>query len=421
MVIFMKKRVISTLAGVLAAATLSSCASTVPSALVKAVSPPKINQNDADERNRFRSENVVDDSFYEALNEFTAKTAEKLLQDSGNLNYSPLSLFFALSMAAEGAEGETAAELQRLLYGSEGARTDDLNHLLNLLLGNPSECTELAIADSIWSSTDIKMPYAERMAEKLYSEVFVIDAFNEKTAKSMSDWVSEKTKGTLKPEFSFDEASSFPTVMSLINTIYFKSEWVDRFQKSKNTKAVFHAPTGDVEADFMNRGSMGSFSRGDGWLRASLSLKGGSVTFVLPTGDKDIRELLADSGLRVLLEGGESTYGDIIWSVPKFSFSSDLNFKSALKDLGCKSLFTENADFSNMSDTSPLLVSDVLGGTQISLDEKGVCASAYTAITYAGAAMPQDKAEMILNRPFLYQISYKNVTLFTGIVENPGV
>lgn len=415
----MKKRIISTLAGVLAAATLSSCASTVPAALVKAVNPPKINQNDAEERNKFRSENTVDDSFYEALNNFTAKTAEQLLQNSGNLNYSPLSLFFALSMAAEGADGETAAELQRLLYGSEGARTDDLNHLLNLLLCNPSERTELIIADSIWSSTDIKMPYAEQMAEKLYSEVFLTDSFDDKTAKSMSDWVSQKTKGTLKPEFSFDNESSFPTIMSIINTIYFKSEWIDRFEKSKNTKETFHAPDGDVEADFMNRGTMGSFSRGDGWLRASLSLKGGSVTFVLPTGDKDIRELLADSGLRELLEGGESTYGDIIWSVPKFSFKTNLDFKSTLKSLGCESLFSENADFSKMSDASPLFVSDVIGGSQISLDEKGVCASAYTAILYAGAAMPQDKAEMLLTRPFLYQISYKNTTLFTGIVEDP--
>ena len=59
--------------------------------------------------------------------------------------------------------------------------------------------------------------------------------------------------------------------------------------------------------------------------------------------------------------------------------------------------------------------------TCIGIDENGVEASAFTKIDYAGAAMPEGRAEMILNRPFLYGIaSSEGSLLFAGIFETPA-
>ena len=55
----------------------------------------------------------------------------------------------------------------------------------------------------------------------------------------------------------------------------------------------------------------------------------------------------------------------------------------------------------------------------IGIDENGVEAAAFTEILWAGAALPQGRAEMILNRPFLYAVKNKGQILFVGICQDP--
>lgn len=66
-------------------------------------------------------------------------------------------------------------------------------------------------------------------------------------------------------------------------------------------------------------------------------------------------------------------------------------------------------------------ISNIKQESYIAIDEKGVEAAAFTEIDYCGAAaITEDKAEMILNRPFIYGIQDSNgVLLFVGICENP--
>ena len=91
--------------------------------------------------------------------------------------------------------------------------------------------------------------------------------------------------------------------------------------------------------------------------------------------------------------------------------------------MGMKRMFdSEAADFSAMS-SSPLFVNQVLQETHVGVDEEGVEGAAYTMIALAGAGMPDDtqKAQMILDRPFLFGIrDYRNdVWLFLGVCRNP--
>ena len=65
-------------------------------------------------------------------------------------------------------------------------------------------------------------------------------------------------------------------------------------------------------------------------------------------------------------------------------------------------------------------ISGINQETHIAIDENGVEASAFTQIDYAGAAMPEGRAEMILNRPFIYAVTTSNgMILFVGICNNP--
>ena len=46
-------------------------------------------------------------------------------------------------------------------------------------------------------------------------------------------------------------------------------------------------------------------------------------------------------------------------------------------------------------------------------------ASAFTQIDYCGAGMPQDNAELILDRPFIYIIK-GSTPLFMGVINDPS-
>lgn len=90
-----------------------------------------------------------------------------------------------------------------------------------------------------------------------------------------------------------------------------------------------------------------------------------------------------------------------------------------LKNLGISSAFTPDADFTGITDNIAY-ITGVLQETHIAIDEEGVEASAFTQIDYAGSAMPEGCAEMILNRPFIYGITAQDASLmFVGVCENP--
>ena len=95
-----------------------------------------------------------------------------------------------------------------------------------------------------------------------------------------------------------------------------------------------------------------------------------------------------------------------------------------------ESAFTSEADFTGITEHQAF-INDVSQETHIEINEEGVVASAYTHIAFAGTGMPEDLAEMILDRPFIFGITnpvafatadgYEGVDtlLFVGICENP--
>ncbi|MBQ3109261.1 MAG: serpin family protein, partial [Clostridia bacterium] len=156
-----------------------------------------------------------------------------------------------------------------------------------------------------------------------------------------------------------------------------------------------------------------------------VALKEGTMQFILPEEGVTPYDILMDSERMARIFAGtdakDNIYGRIDFSVPKFEYSDKLDLIDTLSDLGVTDAFSrENADFSPASDWSPLFVSRVRQETNISIDEKGVEAAAFTEIAYAGAAMPKDYGEIILDRPFIYIIySRYQIPMFIGVVNDP--
>jgi serpin B len=396
--------------------------------LLDVVYPEVYAFDDYETRMAIWDQNPVDDTFTDAINDFSYSTASQLLSDDGlNKNYSPLSLYYALSLAASGAKAETAAELLNLLgVQDEETLTQQCGNLYRLLY-RENEIGKLKIANSIWLDNDylgqpvkFEDAFVKNAAENFYASSHHVDFALAETGKQMAHWIAEQTQGTLRPEIETDPEQ----ILAILNTIYFYDQWIDKFSKDKTAEDVFYLADGsEVKSDFMNQtfGSA-SFSKGENFTRADLSLKNSArMVFVLPDTGVSPYDLLASPELmRQAIEGGDAYNGEVVWKIPKFSFSSSFDLRDTLVSLGVEKAFQQDADFSGITDHTAF-ISGIKQETHIAIDENGVEASAFTKIDYDGAALPEGRAEMIMNRPFIFAIVGQNSNLlFVGVCENPA-
>jgi serpin B len=412
---------------------LTACSQSVKMTGVNTVAAPVypkgIAFEDSDAGRELRENNPVNENTVIAVNQFSYDTSAQVLKESEtNGCYSPLSLYYALALAAAGAEGSTRDELLTLLGAEDAAGLSEQFGNLYRLLYTDNKISRLKIANSLWLDNEIdgqqisfKESFIKNATEHFYASLFAADFADGNTGKAMGQWISDNTKGTLTPEFK----TNAEQIMSILNTVYFYDQWVDRFNTENTKEDAFYLESGqEVACDFMNMtyGSHG-FSRGDGYTRSSLGLKeNGSMIFILPDEGVAVADLLSSpQQLEEIFTQGEAKNGEVVWSVPKFGYGSSFDLVDTLKALGVTSAFSlDSADFSGMTD-APAFISGVKQETHISIDENGVEASAFTKIDYAGEAMPKDKAEMILNRPFIYGITASNgALLFVGICMNPA-
>lgn len=382
--------------------------------------PDPIAAGDYEAQEKRREENPVDEAFYAGMNRFAYQTACALLTGKGNENYSPASLYYALSLAGLGAGGETQTQILNLLGVEDTAYlTRQVGNLYRTLYCE-NETGSLRLANSLWlaQGSRFRTSFTQAAAGQLYAAVYEADFTNPSTSQAIGKWIGDNTGGLIAEGPEVNPA----TRALLLNTVYFTSPWMTSFQAERNTQGVFHAPEGDVEATYMHKAEQGSFVLGDGWRRASLALQNGTMTFVLPDEGTSVAELLsAPEKLAEALAGGEEHYGEVYWQMPKFDFSAELDLRSTLQTLGVTDAFTPGAaDFSNMAEEA-LYIDNATQQTRIKLDENGVAAAAYTALGFMRMALPIENMEMTLDRPFLYAITAEDGTLlFVGVCGNPA-
>ena len=384
--------------------------------------PEAIGSDDLEADRMVREQNPVEESFLKALDCFSYRTASAVLKNSEeNANYSPLSLYYALAIAGAGAGGETQSQILDLLGASDSGELSVQCGNLYRQLYLDHEISKLKIANSVWMDRelDYKNDFINNAAKNFYASSYLVDFADESTGSLMGQWIEENTNGTLSPILP----TNAEQILSIINTVYLYDEWTNGFNDENTAKDIFHAPDGDIAVDFMNKtDSSAGYTKGEGFLRASLGLKGnGEMVFILPDEGRSISELLDSAeNVQELFEGGENGHGEVVWKLPKFNFDAEYKLVDVLKTLGMTEAFQLDADFSGITDETAF-ISDVIQETHIAIDENGVEASAFTSILYCGDALPNGRAEMILNRPFIYGITARNgALLFVGICNNPA-
>ena len=366
----------------------------------------------------------------EGYESFMTVLSAALIDGQSNKNLSPISVYLALAMAAEGARGKTQEEMLALLGEKtiEDVRENAKAMVKTLCL--KKESGELALANSIWmgqqdESVTFHEAFLKTLSDSYDAEANAVRFGEAEAGRRIAAWIKEKTRDKVKVS---DDAMRFnaDTLAVLINTIYLKDGWRAPFDTNMTEKGTFYGPNGkQTQVNYMRRTDRAAaIIRGDGYLRYAMPLRDvGRMVFVLPDEGVSLESLLGSpERIEELLNGGTESTADVNILLPKFSFQDRTDLEETLMGLGVKTCFTGEADFSAMTDT-PAYVSRVLQESHIGVDENGVVAAAYTMIAMAKSAafsMEREKVDFHLTRPFLYTIESKDGTiLFIGTVTAP--
>ena len=361
---------------------------------------------------------------------FSDMLAAKLIDGGRNSCLSPVSVYLALAMTAEGAGGETQAAILKLLGAGN---IEDLRETCGTMLEKLAVDTEgsmLALADSLWmadqgGSFAFREEYRKVLEEIYRSEAKAVDFSREATGRLIAEWITGHTMDKIR--ISPDAMRFSPdTSAVLINTILLMDAWGEEFYEGATEEGTFDSPGGEQTVDYMRRRDCGvMIVRGEQYLRYSIPLmRTGRMTFVLPDEGMALSDMTGTpEQMHWLLHGGEEIEADVNLKLPKFRFQDRFELEETLKNLGMGIAFSDRADFSRMADF-PSQISRVLQESFIGIDEKGVEAAAYTMVAMnETAALPQELPEVdfFLTRPFLYAVeAYDGTVLFIGTVTDPA-
>lgn len=353
--------------------------------------------------------NAADASLEFAL-DFFKKTNQTVPYDE-NLVVSPYSAGVALSMLAEGAEGETREEFDDVLndhlFGAEN-------------LGSNEDIT-VKSANSLWISDNfsIRNRYVS-LLEKDYQAFVTTQNFSDPaTVKAINDWCGEHTAG--KINHILDELSP-NDVMVLVNALYFNAPWAKGFNPEGTSNAVFHGVVEDKEVPMMYSRDSYEYAEYQGCQLIRLPYEGDrySMTVVLPPSGWSVDNILpyvtgtAYKGAMQMLYKQE-----VIFKMPKFKLETSLILDKALKKMGIETAYTPAADFKGISAMGPLSLGTVKQKCYIDVTEKGTEAAAVTSVQVRlTSAAPRPVARMTVDRPFIFIISdsQTNNILFVGKV-----
>ena len=349
---------------------------------------------------------------------------------------SPLSAALALSMAANGADGDTLEQFEAVLSG--GAGLDVLNALCQALtadyesLGGSTECS---IANSLWVDPEgmIRADFIGRCGGIFDAQVIQAQLSDPGIVPALNGWVSDHTGGMI-PEIV---SEPFPEEAAalLVNALYLKNTWAAEFDPNQTMERTFtHGDGSEERMDFLRH-----FDRSLPYLETA-----DSVGALLPYDDGRLAffalmpaEEGADFGTWLAgLDG--AALGQLVrdsrdradfflrLSLPKF----EAEWTGELKDVlavvsGLDAAFDpDRADFSRLGDNPyGYYLSQVIHATKLEVNEEGTEAAAATVVEApAGSAAPLEEPqgiELDFDRPFLYGIVdlENGVPLFLGTFE----
>ena len=363
-----------------------------------------------------------------ATADFGVRLFQTTMDEGKNTLISPLSVLYALAMTANGADGETLAQMEQVL----GMDAENLNSFMLAymdLLPKDKAC-KMSLANSIWFKDDprfeVKESFLQTNADYYGASIYKA-AFDQGTLNDINAWVKKHTDGMI-PEI-LDKIPE-NAIMYLVNALAFEAEWEEIYEKTQVWGGDFTTEDGtrqDVEMMHSQENAYLEDDLATGFIKF---YKGRKYAFaaLLPNAGVTVSEYVDSlTGEHLLEMLSDPEHVQTIVTLPKFETEYDIEMSAHLEAMGMPDAFDYRvADFSRMGtytgEDVNICIDRVIHKTFISVAEKGTKAGAATVVEMVteGAMFVEDYREVVLDRPFVYMLidCETNLPFFIGTMMN---
>ena len=365
-------------------------------------------------------------------NDFSFNLLAQVASDDENENVvlSPLSASMLLGMLMNGADGETLAQMQAVTgFGSDVAIEDINAYYRQLIDVLPAldKYTNVNLANGIWAHEKfpVRETFVEACKKNFDAEAKNVPTFmDDKVLEEINKYAAKHTNNRIKKVIDKSMVSD-ATVMALLNALYFKSEWAQKFKKSDTKKQSFTTLNGKkIQTDMMYNGAEWNYGRGEDYQLVELPYQGDAycADIILPAEGIDIRTWTKSLNAERWQEMVDRIYStEVTLLMPKFSLNYRRSLAGDLQALGITDAFDEQqANFSRLSEMRTF-INLFLQYTFMQVDEEGTEAAAVTVATMdltTAASLPK---QLTIDRPFLFVIREREygTILFTALIGHP--
>lgn len=355
-------------------------------------------------------------------------------QDAGkNAFLSPTSIAAALGMTACGAEGETRAQMAKVLGFAAGDEALDpawKELIRSLRAEKPGR--QVSLANRIFGQKGYGfLPgFTGRLASSFDAPLEQVDfGMPEPARDRINSWVAGQTRDMIKDLIPSGVLTPL-TRLVLANAIHFKGEWDQPFTKSKTMDQPFELAPGSTKSlPMMSQQGRFVIREDDGASSLAMSCKGGdrTVVFILPKkrhGLSELEEALTPARLDNLVASA-APIQKVDLRLPRFEVDTRFSLDGTLKKMGMVRAFEPGrAQFGAMNGGKDALQIDaVLHKAVLKVDEQGAEAAAATGVVVGvRSAIPQPVRRFVVDQPFLVAIRDQGTggLLFLGRVREPA-
>ncbi|KAK2835105.1 hypothetical protein Q5P01_015589 [Channa striata] len=356
-----------------------------------------------------------------------------------NIFMSPISISTAFAMTKLGACNQTLQQIMKVFeFDTIKEKTSDQVHFffakLNCRLYRKKDrTTELISANRLFGDKSLSFNETyQNISETVYGAKLLPLNFKHdpQTARNIiNEWIANKTENLIQDTLP-DGALDSTTVLVLVNTIYFKGQWKNKFDKDNIFISDFHVSasrTCSVKMMYQEtKFRYGNFPE-DKVQVLEMPYRGDDITMVLVLPNKrtllsKVEESLDLTKLTDWLDAMKETAVSI--NVPRFTIEDSFSLKEKLQAMGLVDLFIpEKASLPGLLEdgSEEVFISDAYHKASLEVNEEGSEAAAASAVVAVGRSINLNREVFLADRPFLLFIreSTINTLLFTGRVSDP--
>ncbi|XP_018420173.1 PREDICTED: serpin B5 [Nanorana parkeri] len=332
-----------------------------------------------------------------------------------NFIFSPLCISSALTLTFKGAKGNTSTEIEKVLHFE---KVNDYDFGFQTLTADISRlCSPLKVVKKLYvdSSHKCTKEFLNSTKKPYPSELESIDIKSraEEARNQINASVKDLTDGHMETVLDEDSLNE-NTNMVLLGASYLKGCWLYKYNESETKEAEFHISKTETKPVQMmhQEAQLGfRFVKESNLSVVEIPFEGKqmSMLILLPktmedecTGLEKLEKELTYENYANWTNPSMLANSKVKLSLPTFKIESCYDLKDTLNSLGIKDAFNEEAaDFSGMSESKGLSLSQAICKAAIEINEDG-----YETPDVSKGRHLMPKTECVVNSPFIFIVRH---------------